>query len=79
MVGAAFRELRSFELALAHRRPRDHWHRLRWLQDQARLFDESPGGTLRDFLTWAGTPVPRATAGSVAWALPTLTTTPYGS
>jgi len=54
MVGAAFRELRSFELALAHRRPRDHWQRLRWFQDQARLFDEAPGGTLRDFLTWAG-------------------------
>jgi len=53
LVGAAYRELRSFELALAHRRPRDHWHRLRWLQDQARLFDEAPGGTMRDFLTWA--------------------------
>ena len=53
MVGAAYRELRSFELALAHGRPRDHWQRLRWLQDQARLFDESPGGTMRDFLTWA--------------------------
>jgi len=53
MVAAAYDELRSFELALTRRRPRDHWHRLRWLQDQARLFDESPGGTLRDFLTWA--------------------------
>ncbi|HUD16177.1 MAG TPA: 3'-5' exonuclease, partial [Acidimicrobiales bacterium] len=53
MVAAAYRELRSFELALSHRRPRDYWHRLRWLQDQARLFDESPGGTLRAFLTWA--------------------------
>ena len=53
MVAAAFDELRSFELALSHRRPRDHWHRLRWLQDQARLFDESPGGTLGAFLAWA--------------------------
>jgi ATP-dependent helicase/nuclease subunit A len=52
-VASAIEELHSFELALAHRRPRDHWHRLRWLQDQARLFDESPGGTLRAFLTWA--------------------------
>ena len=53
MVAAAYGELRSFELALSHRRPRDHWHRLRWLQDQARLFDEAPGGTLRAFLAWA--------------------------
>jgi ATP-dependent helicase/nuclease subunit A len=53
MVGAAYRELRSFELALSHRRPRDYWHRLRWLQDQARLFDESVGGTVRAFLAWA--------------------------
>jgi ATP-dependent helicase/nuclease subunit A len=52
-VASAIDELHSFELALAHRRPRDHWHRLRWLQDQARLFDESPGGTLRAFLNWA--------------------------
>jgi ATP-dependent exoDNAse (exonuclease V) beta subunit len=53
MVAAALDELHSFDLALVHRRPRDHWHRLRWLQDQARLFDESPGGTMRDFLAWA--------------------------
>ncbi len=53
MVAAAYEELRSFDLALTHRRARDYWHRLRWLQDQARLFDESPGGTLRAFLTWA--------------------------
>jgi ATP-dependent exoDNAse (exonuclease V) beta subunit len=53
MVAAAYDELRSFELALSHRRPRDHWHRLRWLQDQARLFDESPGGTMGAFLAWA--------------------------
>ena len=53
MVAAALEELRSFDLALVHRRPRDYWHRLRWLQDQARLFDESPGGTLGAFLTWA--------------------------
>jgi ATP-dependent helicase/nuclease subunit A len=54
MVAAAIAELHSFELALAHRRPRDHWQRLRWLLDQARLFDEAPGGTLRAFLAWAG-------------------------
>jgi ATP-dependent helicase/nuclease subunit A len=53
MVGAAFEELRSFDLALTHRRARDHWHRLKWLLDQARLFDETLGGTLRAFLAWA--------------------------
>ena len=50
---AAFDELRSFELCLAYHRPRDHWQRLRWLMDQARLFDETVGGSLRSFLRWA--------------------------
>ncbi|MGH9007463.1 MAG: UvrD-helicase domain-containing protein [Acidimicrobiales bacterium] len=45
-------ELRFFELALVHRRPRDHWHRLRWLIDQVRAFDEVKGGTLEGFLEW---------------------------
>ena len=53
MVCAAVEELRTFELCLAWRRPRDHWHRLRWLVDQARLFDETGGGTLHGFLRWA--------------------------
>jgi len=53
MVGRAFEELRSFELCLAYHRPRDHWQRLRWLMDQARLFDETVGGPLRSFLRWA--------------------------
>jgi ATP-dependent exoDNAse (exonuclease V) beta subunit len=53
MVASAFGELRSFELCLAYHRPRDHWHRLRWLLDQARLFDETVGGSLRSFLRWA--------------------------
>jgi ATP-dependent exoDNAse (exonuclease V) beta subunit len=53
LVGAAYDELRSFALAFSSPRPREHWHRLRWLQDQARLFDESCGGTLRAFLAWA--------------------------
>jgi ATP-dependent exoDNAse (exonuclease V) beta subunit len=53
MVALAFDELRSFELCLAYHRPRDHWHRLRWLVDQARLFDETVGGSLRSFLAWA--------------------------
>jgi len=53
MVARAFEELRSFELCLAFHRPRDHWQRLRWLVDQARLFDETVGGPLRSFLAWA--------------------------
>ncbi len=53
MVADTVEDLRSFTLAYAHRRPRDHWHRLRWLCDQARLFDETSGGTLRSFLRWA--------------------------
>jgi ATP-dependent exoDNAse (exonuclease V) beta subunit len=52
-VSAACDELRSDALAFVHARPRDHWRRLRWLVDQARLFDETSGGTLRDFLAWA--------------------------
>jgi ATP-dependent helicase/nuclease subunit A len=53
MVARACKELRSFELAFAHFRPRDRWQRLRWLCDQARMFDETLGGSLRDFLAWA--------------------------
>jgi len=53
MVRSALEELRTFELCLASRRPRDHWHRLRWLVDQARLFDETGSGTLHGFLRWA--------------------------
>ena len=47
-------ELHFFELALVHRRPRDHWQRLRWVLDQVRAFDETQGGTLGDFLDWVG-------------------------
>ncbi len=53
MVRLALERLRCFELATAHRRPRDHWQRLRWLADQARAFDETIGGSLHDFLAWA--------------------------
>jgi ATP-dependent exoDNAse (exonuclease V) beta subunit len=53
LVERATRQLHLFELAFAHRRPRDHWRRLRWVIDQARAFEESGGGTLRDFVRWA--------------------------
>jgi len=58
LVDKAIRDLGLFELAFAHRRPRDHWRRLRWVLDQARAFEEAGGGavggvTLRAFLAWA--------------------------
>lgn len=53
MVERVLRELRFFELAVAHRRPRDRWRRLRWVLDQARLFEGDGTYSLRDFLTWA--------------------------
>ncbi len=53
MVERVLRELRFFELAVAHRRPRDRWRRLRWVLDQARAFEADAAGSLRDFLAWA--------------------------
>jgi len=52
LVSSIMTGLRFFELALVHRRPRDHWQRLRWLLDQVSAFDETRGGTLGDFLDW---------------------------
>ena len=37
------RERRAVELTAAHRRPRDHWRRLRFLTDQARMFLDDGG------------------------------------
>jgi ATP-dependent exoDNAse (exonuclease V) beta subunit len=51
-VSGVLDRLHLFELALVHERPRDHWQRLRWVLDQARVFDEAIGGTLGDFLAW---------------------------
>ncbi len=53
MVERVLRELRFFELAIAHRRPRDRWRRLLWVLDQARAFEADGAGSLRDFLAWA--------------------------
>jgi ATP-dependent exoDNAse (exonuclease V) beta subunit len=52
LVSLILTELHLFELALVHRRPRDHWQRLRWVLDQVRAFDETREGTLGDFLDW---------------------------
>jgi ATP-dependent helicase/nuclease subunit A len=48
------RERRVVELTSAHRRPRDHWRRVRFLVDQARGFLDSGGSGLTAFLRWAG-------------------------
>jgi len=52
LISLIIGELHFFELALVHRRPRDHWQRLRWVLDQVRAFDEGKEGTLGDFLDW---------------------------
>ncbi len=53
IVEAVIRERRLFELAFAHRRPRERWQRLRFVLDQARAFAETGGRTLRQFIDWA--------------------------
>ncbi|MGB2696122.1 MAG: UvrD-helicase domain-containing protein [Dehalococcoidia bacterium] len=53
IVEAVIRERRLFELAFAHRRPREHWQRLRFVLDQTRAFAEAGGTTLRQFIDWA--------------------------
>ena len=53
LVERVIRERRLMELAVADRRPRDHWQRLRFLLDQARSFGDRGGCTLNGFLRWA--------------------------
>lgn len=53
VVEAVIRKRRLFELAFAHRRPRERWQRLRFVLDQARAFVEAGGSTLRQFIDWA--------------------------
>ncbi len=52
-VEAVVRERRLLELAVAKRRPRDHWRRIRYLLDQARAWDDAGSATLRSFVDWA--------------------------
>ena len=52
-VEAVVRERRLFELAAMHRRPRDHWRRIRFLLDQARAWEDAGGTSLRRFVEWA--------------------------
>ncbi|MDE3085637.1 MAG: UvrD-helicase domain-containing protein [Acidobacteriota bacterium] len=53
MVAAATALLHGYALAFARRRPRQVFQRLRWLADQSRMFDDTVGGSLHDFLRWA--------------------------
>jgi ATP-dependent exoDNAse (exonuclease V) beta subunit len=53
IVEAVVRERSLLELAVARRRPRDHWRRTRWFLDQARAWDDAGGSTLRGFVEWA--------------------------
>lgn len=65
MVTAAVAALQARELCLAEPHPRDRWHRLRWIEDQARCFDDDVGGSLRAFLRWADARAEWAPATSV--------------
>lgn len=47
------RQTRLFELGFASGRPRDLWRRLRFVIDHARAWEESEGGTLREYVEWA--------------------------
>ncbi len=53
LVDRVLRDRQAFALGFAHRRPREVWRRLRFVLDQARAFEESGGGGLREFLEWA--------------------------
>ncbi len=52
MVETVARECRLFEVAVAHRRPRETWQRLRFVQERGRAFMEAGGTTLRQFVAW---------------------------
>jgi ATP-dependent exoDNAse (exonuclease V) beta subunit len=53
-VEAVVRERQLLELASRHRRPRDHWRRIRFLLDEARAWDDAGETSLRGFVDWAG-------------------------
>jgi ATP-dependent helicase/nuclease subunit A len=52
-VAAVVRERRLLELAARHRRPRDHWRRIRFVLDQARAWEDAGETSLRGFVEWA--------------------------
>ena len=60
LLDRIIRERRAVELTAAHRRPRDHWRRLRFLTDQARMFLDDGGAGLTGFVRWALEHIDRA-------------------
>lgn len=52
LLDRIIRERRAIELTAAQRRPRDHWRRLRFLVDQSRVFLDSGGTGLTEFVRW---------------------------
>jgi len=52
VIESVVNDRRAMQIGCSDDRPRDTWGRLRFLQDQARLFFEDEGGDLRDFLAW---------------------------
>ena len=53
MLDRLLRERHAHLLAFGDPRPKEVWHRLRFLIDQARAFEEAGGGGLRAFVDWA--------------------------
>lgn len=53
LLDRLLRERQAHLLAFGDPRPKEVWHRLRFLVDQAREFEESGGGGLRAFVDWA--------------------------
>jgi len=53
LLDRLLRERHAHLLAFGDPRPKEVWHRLRFLLDQAREFEESGGGGLRAFVDWA--------------------------
>ena len=53
MLDRLVRERQAHLLAFGDPRPKEVWHRLRFLLDQARAFEEAGGGGLRAFVDWA--------------------------
>ncbi len=51
-VERVVRERGLLTLALASRRPRDHWRRIRFLTDAAHAFTDAGGASLRGFVEW---------------------------
>ena len=52
-VDAVVRDRRLLELAAWHRRPRDHWRRIRFVLDEARAWEDAGETSLRGFVEWA--------------------------